>query len=187
MDNNSGQQNPTTPAGLFSFVSMSQFLESLIAVTPQATFTSEPWAISVATFRPVILGVEGTVKLTDGTATMAFGQNTMANSVPVAIASNQSNIPANITQFGGNNIATGTGAGGTGIPRVTVSNDSTVGANSATGSAVPANAFYKGGIAKTALPTAASDGNLTGAMTDKFGRQIVVTETVRDLRVISQD
>ena len=32
----------------------------------------------------------------------------------------------NVTQFGGNNVATGTGAGGAGIPRVTVSNDSNV-------------------------------------------------------------
>lgn len=32
----------------------------------------------------------------------------------------------NITQFGGTNISTGTGAGGAGIPRVTVSNDSNV-------------------------------------------------------------
>lgn len=61
--NDSGQQNPTTPAGLFSFVSMSQFLGSLKSVTPQATFTSEPWGIAVATFRPVVLGVEGTVNL----------------------------------------------------------------------------------------------------------------------------
>jgi len=60
--NDSGQQNPTTPTGLFSFVSMSQFLGSLASVTPQATFTSEPWAIAVATFRPVVLGIEGTTK-----------------------------------------------------------------------------------------------------------------------------
>jgi hypothetical protein len=33
----------------------------------------------------------------------------------------------NVTQYGGSNIVTGTGAGGAGIPRVTVSNDSTVG------------------------------------------------------------
>jgi len=32
----------------------------------------------------------------------------------------------NVTQFGGNNVVTGTGAGGSGIPRVTVSNDSNV-------------------------------------------------------------
>lgn len=36
-----------------------------------------------------------------------------------------SNASTNITQFGGNSVATGTGAGGVGIPRVTVSNDST--------------------------------------------------------------
>lgn len=33
----------------------------------------------------------------------------------------------NVTQFGGSNVLTGTGTGGAGIPRVTVSNDSTVG------------------------------------------------------------
>lgn len=51
-----------------------------------------------------------------------------------------------------------------------------------TGSAVPANAFYLGGDAATALPTAATAGNLTGAMVDKFGRIVVVPETVRDLK-----
>ena len=40
----------------------------------------------------------------------------------------------NVTQFGGNNVVTGTGASGVGIPRVTVSNDSTVIATQPTGS-----------------------------------------------------
>ena len=35
--------------------------------------------------------------------------------------------PVNVTQFGSNAVVTGTGASGVGIPRVTVSNDSTVG------------------------------------------------------------
>lgn len=35
----------------------------------------------------------------------------------------------NVTQFGGNAVATGTGAGGLGIPRVTISNDSSLAAN----------------------------------------------------------
>lgn len=56
--NDSGQQNPTTPAGLFSFVAMSQSLTSLAPVTPKATFTSEPWAMAAATFRPISLGAE---------------------------------------------------------------------------------------------------------------------------------
>lgn len=37
------------------------------------------------------------------------------------------NSAVNVAQFGGSNVATGTGAGGSGVPRVTVSNDSTVG------------------------------------------------------------
>lgn len=37
--------------------------------------------------------------------------------------------PANVSQFGGNNVVTGTGAGGSGIPRVTISNDSSLAAN----------------------------------------------------------
>jgi hypothetical protein len=51
------------------------------------------------------------------------------------------NASTNITQFGGNAVVTGTGASGVGIPRVTVSNDSTVilGAGAATIGALTAN------------------------------------------------
>jgi hypothetical protein len=75
--NDSGQQNPTTPAGLFSFVSMSQFLGNTKTVTPQATFTSEPWAIAVATFRPVLLGIGGTVNVAPAASgyVSAYGSN----------------------------------------------------------------------------------------------------------------
>jgi hypothetical protein len=55
--NDSGQLNPITPAGLFSMVSMSQFIPDYESVIPQATFTSEPWAIASASFRPIALGV----------------------------------------------------------------------------------------------------------------------------------
>ncbi len=79
--NDSGQQNPTTPAGLFSFISMSEYLGSLKSVTPQATFTSEPWAIAVATFRPVILGIEGTVNHTGA-----------ANGTKASVASSASSV-----------------------------------------------------------------------------------------------
>lgn len=52
---------------------------------------------------------------------------------------------------------------------------------SATGSAVPAGAFYQGINAQTALPTAATAGNLTGATGDKFGRIIVIPQAMRDI------
>jgi hypothetical protein len=61
-----------------------------------------------------------------GGSAVALGQATMASSLPVTIASNQSAFSDNVTQFGGSNVATGTGASGSGIPRVTVSNDSNV-------------------------------------------------------------
>lgn len=52
---------------------------------------------------------------------------------------------------------------------------------SATGGAVPAGAFYQGFNASTALPTAATPGNLTGAMADKFGRQVILSNAIRDI------
>jgi hypothetical protein len=42
-----------------------------------------------------------------------------------------------------------------------------------TGSAVPSKGFFKGLLAQTALPSAATAGNLVGALADKFGRAIV--------------
>lgn len=65
--NDSGQLNPGTPSVLFSMVSMSQYLESLMPqVTPSATFTSEPWAIAVATLKPVNLPVQGSMHVVFG-------------------------------------------------------------------------------------------------------------------------
>lgn len=54
----------TTPAGLFSFGSLSLYLGSTAPVIPQATIAaSKPWAAAAAIFRPVVLGVQGTVTL----------------------------------------------------------------------------------------------------------------------------
>jgi hypothetical protein len=94
------------------------------------------------------------------------------------------NSAVNVAQVNGVTVLMGNGATGTGSQRVTLANDNTGIANwghGATGSAVPSGATYKGGIAKTALPSAASDGNLTGAMVDKFGRQVALIGTIRDL------
>jgi hypothetical protein len=80
----------------------------------------------------------------------------------------------------------GNGTTGTGSQRVTLASDSTGIANyghGATGSAVPAGATYIGGNAATALPTAATAGNLTGIMTDKYARQVALISTIRDLVV----
>jgi hypothetical protein len=47
----------------------------------------------------------------------------MANSEPVVIASNQSNLPTNQTQINGVTVATGTGVSGTGVQRVVLASD----------------------------------------------------------------
>lgn len=50
--NDSGQLNPVTPAGLFSFVSASAISLSQQHAAIAATLTSEPWAVAQAFYRP---------------------------------------------------------------------------------------------------------------------------------------
>ena len=62
--NDSGQVNPATPSGLYSFTSMSRIVTSLVSFTPAAALASgEPWAMASVSFRPVVAAVEGTVQL----------------------------------------------------------------------------------------------------------------------------
>lgn len=114
-----------------------------------------------------------------------YGQ-TLSTTQPVSGTVAVSGNPAmNLAQVNGNTTLTGNGATGTGSQRVTVANDNTGIANwgqGATGSAVPSGAQYQGGLAQTALPTAATAGNLTGQLFDKFGRQVILSGTIRDLR-----
>lgn len=58
----------------------------------------------------------------DGSAVTQPVSGTVTTSPP-------SNASTNVAQFGGNAVVTGTGASGTGIPRVTLSNDSSLAAN----------------------------------------------------------
>lgn len=79
----------------------------------------------------------------------------------------------------------GNGITGTGSIRATLASDSTGIANyghGATAATAPTGATYEGTRGTTALPTAVSDGQLVGAMADKFGRQVVVGGAIRDLR-----
>lgn len=99
-----------------------------------------------------------------------------------ALSANQS---VNVAQINGVAVLMGNGITGTGSQRVTLASDNTAIAgwgHGATGSAVPSGAQYKGLLAKTANPTAATDGNMVGAMADKLGRQVVVLGNVRDLK-----
>lgn len=81
-----------------------------------------------------------------------------------------SNASTNVAQFGGTNVSTGTGAGGAGIPRVTISNDSSLAANQSVnvnqfgGSAVVTGTGASGaGIPRV---TVSNDSSLTGTLAD---------------------
>lgn len=60
------------------------------------------------------------------TRNLPSGTQTVSGTVTTTPPSNAS---TNVAQFGGTNVSTGTGAGGAGIPRVTISNDSSLAAN----------------------------------------------------------
>ncbi len=60
----SGTLQPATPAGLYQFASFSGNLGTIGGITPTATWTgSEAWAMAAAIFKPVTLGIEGTVRI----------------------------------------------------------------------------------------------------------------------------
>jgi hypothetical protein len=128
---------------------------------------------------------------TDPLRTDPTGTTVQPVSGTVSITANSA---VNVAQINAVTPLMGNGVTGTGSQRVTIASDNTaftvnaaqsggwtVGSSTATGSAVPANAFYQAAIAKTALPAAATDGNLTGAMVDKFGRQVCLIGSIRDL------
>jgi hypothetical protein len=60
----STQNSAGTPAGLFTFGALSQYLGPIASVLPTATLAgSEPWAAAAAIFKPVALPIEGTVSI----------------------------------------------------------------------------------------------------------------------------
>lgn len=85
-------------------------------------------AIALTTGGLVKVDVSGTAA--NGTAIKVDG-SAVTQPVSGTVAATQSTSPwvDNVSQFGGSNVVTGTGAGGAGIPRVTISNDSSLAAN----------------------------------------------------------
>lgn len=75
-----------------------------------------------------ILAAAWPIKISDGTSTVTLTGTSVNANITNTVPVSQSTTPwaSNITQFGSNNVVTGTGAAGVGIPRVTVSNDSNI-------------------------------------------------------------
>jgi hypothetical protein len=97
------------------------------------------------------------------TVSQATAANLNATVTGTVTTTPPSNASTNVTQFGGNNVVTGTGVSGVGIPRVTVSNDSVVTATQGTAAAGTAGWPTIAGTvaASTATWTSATAGNTT--------------------------
>lgn len=71
--------------------------------------------------------------------------------------------------------------GGTAVVTGGVAGSQAVGGPTASGSSLVANPLTVGGLAKTALPTAVSDGQVVNEMHDKFGRLVNLPQGPRDI------
>jgi hypothetical protein len=79
----------------------------------QGAVTTSPPTYTTAQTDPLSLDTSGNLRTT-------------VNNTVAVNNTQQGTASQNVAQFGGTNVSTGTGAGGSGIPRVTVSNDSAV-------------------------------------------------------------
>jgi len=129
-----------------------------------------------------------------GASIEAKGQQTMANSIPVAIASNQSalsvtlaaNQSVNVAQIAGNTTLTGNGVTGTGSQRVTIASDNTafnvIAAGDVASDGVDSgNPVKVGAQARTTNPTAVSDADRVNLMADKVGKLVTTPSAPRQL------
>lgn len=102
------------------------------SITVDGTVTSnQGTANSIANAWPI--------KITDGTDTadvtaasaLKVDGSAVIQPISGTVTANQGTSPwvENVSQFGGSNVVTGTGTSGAGIPRVTISNDSSLAAN----------------------------------------------------------
>lgn len=162
----------------------------------------------VSSSRAAVNLISGQSGVTGGSGVVgaATQRVTLATDVPLPTGSNtlgavtQASGPwsQNVTQFGGVSISTGTGAGGTGIPRVTVSNDSAIINNGfATTSAPtyttstynPLSLDTTGNLrvvtasssTQTLAPTSSSTAALLHASTTALGTSLVASNTAANL------
>ena len=107
--------------------------------------------------------------------TVPVGQAVMASSTPVVIASNQSGVAVTVP-VGQTTMSAST-------PVAIASNQSVIpiAGNTASGASDADNPIKIGGLAKTANPTAVTDGQRVAALHDKLGKQVVVG-SIRDLK-----
>jgi hypothetical protein len=132
-----------------------------------AVTTAAP-AYTTAQSSPISLDTTGNIRIQMaswiGSTAPTVGSKTSANSVPVVIASDQGAVAVTAAQATAANL-----------------NAQVVG-NVASGAADSGNPVKQGFVGVTALPTAVTNGQRANGISDKFGREVVVLGTVRDLK-----
>lgn len=128
----------------------------VVSGTVTANQGSPPWSVSQSGTWTVQQGTPPWSVSQSGTWTT--GRTWTLGSGTDSVTSVQGTSPwvTNISQFGGSNVVTGTGASGAGIPRVTVSNDSNVLATQSGAWSVTANAGTNLNTSALALDTTVS-------------------------------
>lgn len=148
-----------------SFVTQGSTTSGEKGLLIQGAVTTAAPAYTTAQTSPLSLSTTGSLR-TDasswiGSTAPTVGSKTSANSVPVVIASDQGNVA---------------------VSQATASSlNAQVVGNVASGATDSGNPVKIGGLAKTAQPTAVTDGQRVNILTDKLGRLVVTAGHIRDL------
>jgi hypothetical protein len=131
--------------------------------------TADTWPLSCNTSGGLRVDGSGVTQPVSGTVTANAGTGQFNVTCTAA------NCPVNVAQFGGTNVVTGTGASGSGIPRVTVSNDSSILGTKTNNNAAPGATNFG---ALPAIANAATqgwtEGDQVAESVDLSGRQRIV-------------
>ena len=138
--------NYGTSPGAVAVPGVNAFITNSPTVTQSGTWTVQPGNVANTTAW-LVTGTGGTFPATQsGAWSVAIGSSLPAGAAAIGTVSLNAALPAgantigavtqasgpwtsNVTQFGGSAVVTGAGVGGVGIPRVTISSDSSLAAN----------------------------------------------------------
>lgn len=107
---------------------VTQPVSGTVAATQSGTWTVQPGNTANTTPWLTTISQGGNSASVSASNALKVDGSAVTQPVSGTVTANQGGAPwsQNVTQFGGVNISTGTGASGTGIPRVTVANDSNI-------------------------------------------------------------
>lgn len=121
--------NPTGLASFGTGASSAQTLRTVLSSDSSVavTQTTSPWVVSGSGNFTVVQATAANLNATV-TGTVAVSNFPATQPVSGTVTVNQGTSPwvENVSQFGGSNVVTGVGSSGAGIPRVTVSSDSSI-------------------------------------------------------------